>query len=226
MSEHRSEARNAKAVLRVLIVEDHAIVRQGLCLLLERKSELSVVGEAASLAEALELDVRPDPDVVLADLMLGDARGPEVISGLRSRFATSAILVLTMVDELSEVRAALGAGANGYILKDAAAEDLVAAIVHVGNGEDYLEPTLGAALARQVTGGGEDAALPLSLRERDVLRLVALGHTNAEVAELLHVAVRTVEAHRAHILQKLALRTRADLVSYAITTGLVDVGPG
>ena len=144
---------------RLLVVEDHAVVREGLCLLLERQPEITVAGQAASLQEALQSPV--EPDVVLADLILGDHRGPAVVEALHARFPNAAILVLTMVDNPADVEGTLTAGARGYLLKEAAAEELVEAVRRVARGQDYLHPPLGAALARRRREKG-----PLTLREK------------------------------------------------------------
>ncbi|HLQ61450.1 MAG TPA: response regulator transcription factor [Candidatus Acidoferrales bacterium] len=200
---------------RLLVVEDHAVVREGLRLLLERQPGLTVAGQAASLREALQSPA--EPDVILADLILGDERGPAVVQALHAGFPGAAILVLTMVDSPADVEGSLAAGARGYLLKEAAAEQLVDAVRRVARGEEYLHPQLGVALARRRQQPG-----PLSPREREVLRLIAGGHTNAEIADRLGVARRTVETHRAHIFQKLSLRTRAELVRYASEAGLSE----
>lgn len=209
-------------VTRILLIDDHPIVREGIRRLVERHPELEVVGEASSLGEALEFST--DHDVIVADLMLGDARGAEVVSALKERFPSSEILVLTMLDNSSDVQMCLIAGARGYLLKESAADDLVEAIRRVARSEDYLHPALGAAIARLVsvpinwnTGRGE-----LSLREIEILKLLGLGHTNAEVAKMLGVSPRTIEAHRSHIMGKLGVDSRAGLVKAAVERGLLD----
>lgn len=209
-------------VTRILLIDDHPIVREGIRRLVERHPELEVVGEASSLGEALEFST--DHDVIVADLMLGDARGAEVVSALKERFPSSEILVLTMLDNSSDVQMCLNAGARGYLLKESAADDLVEAIRRVARSEDYLHPALGAAIARLVsvpinwnTGRGE-----LSLREIEILKLLGLGHTNAEVAKMLGVSPRTIEAHRSHIMGKLGVDSRAGLVKAAVERGLLD----
>ena len=212
--------------LRIFLIDDHVVVRQGLRHLLEHQPGLAVCGEAASVAEAEAESDGAEPDVVLVDLVLPDGTGHDVVARVRRRWPAAALLVLTMVDNPGEVRLCLEAGAAGYLLKESAAADVVEAIRRVGRGERYVQPSLGAALARgsaaaRRTGYGSIEAL--TPRECDVLRMLALGHTNAEVARSLGVAVRTVEAHRAHIVQKLGLHTRAELVRFAIEERLVDV---
>lgn len=207
--------------ISVLLMDDHVVVREGLRALLERQQDIHVLAEAGSVAEALEAEV--DPDVVVADLVLPDDRGADVVRRLRERHPDSAILVLTMVDNPTDVQLCLAAGARGYVLKETASTELVDAVRKVAGGEDYLQPSLGAALAkwRDKPGRVHARAIDdLTPREREVLRLIALGHTNAEIATMLYVSVRTVENHRASVLRKLGLRTRAELVRHANDVGL------
>lgn len=213
---------SAVRVTRILLIDDHPIVREGIRRLVERQPELEVVGEASSLAEALEFSV--DHDVIVADLMLGDARGAEVISALKQRFPTSEILVLTMLENASDVQMCLQAGARGYLLKESAANDLVEAIRRVSRSEDYLHPSLGAAIARLVSvpTNSKPGNVDLTLRETEILKLLGLGHTNSEVAKMLGVSARTIEAHRSHVMSKLGLDSRAGLVNAAVERGLLD----
>jgi len=180
------------------------------------------MAEASTVAEAVALDV--DPDVVVADLMLPDERGVEVVRRLKQRHDKAAILVLTMVDNPTDVQQCLAAGARGYLLKETASSELVDAVRKVAGGEDYLQPSLGAALAKWQESPGRVRARAvddLTPREREVLRLIALGHTNTEIATMLYVSVRTVENHRAGVMRKLGLRTRAELVRHAAEAGLI-----
>jgi two-component system, NarL family, response regulator NreC len=207
----------------LLLLDDHALMREGLRVLLEREPDMDVVAEASSLADALAVDVVPD--VIVADLILPDGRGADVVAGLAERFGDRPkILVLTMVDNPSDVQLVFAAGARGYLLKEAASSELADAIRKVAAGQDYLQPAMGAALAsmRAVPEMAHEAVgPPLSDREIEVLRLIAMGHTNAESANILHVALRTVEHHRGAITRKLGLRTRAELVRYATQQGLL-----
>jgi two-component system response regulator NreC len=203
-------------------MDDHVVVREGLRALLERQGDVDVLAEAGTVAEAIEAEV--SPDVVVADLVLPDERGADVVRRLKERYPDSAILVLTMVDNPTDVQLCLAAGARGYLLKETASTELVDAVHKVASGEDYLQPSLGAALAkwREAPGRVHARAIDdLTPREREVLRLIALGHTNAEIATMLYVSVRTVENHRASVLRKLGLRTRAELVRHANDAGLV-----
>ena len=207
--------------IRMLLLDDHPVVTEGLQLLLERQSDLEVVATAATLEQALATTATPD--VIVADLVLESTRGPDIVSALLERFPGAKVLVLTMVDEPAEIRAVLGAGANGFVVKGVAGAELVDAVRRVAAGEDYLQPAVGAALAR---AGSPDARpesdVPLSEREASVARLLALGHTNAEIAELLAVSQRTVESHRARLLDKLGVRTRAQLVQRVTELGLAE----
>jgi two-component system response regulator NreC len=208
--------------IQVLLMDDHVVVREGLRALLERQDDIDVMAEASSVAEAVALDV--DPDVVVADLMLPDERGVEVVRRLKERYQKAAILVLTMVDNPTDVQQCLAAGARGYLLKETAGSELVDAVRKVAGGEDYLQPSLGAALAKWKESPGRVRARAvddLTPREREVLRLIALGHTNTEIATMLYVSVRTVENHRAGVMRKLGLRSRAELVRHAAEAGLI-----
>ena len=212
-----------RAPVRVLIMDDHQMVIDGLRLLLDGQPDMQVVGEALTLDGALSPGFGPDPEVILADLVLGPARGADVVTALRDRFPASAVLVLTMADDWVVVKGVLSAGAQGYLPKAAAGEDLIDAVRRLARGEDYLHHSVGVALARGEMRGSQESPVYLSEREMGVGRLLALGHTNAEVADILIVAVRTVETYRAHLFRKLGVHTRAELVRAAVRTGLVDI---
>jgi len=209
--------------VRVLVLDDHEVVTEGVRALLDREDGLEVVETAGSLDAALSTDVSPDPDVIVADLVLGADRAADVVTALAARFRRAAILVLSMADDLTVIRSALAAGASGYLAKQAGGSDLVSAVRRVARGEHYLQDAVGVALAR---GGAPKPVpapmLPLSEREMEVGRLLALGHTNAEIGDLLIVSVRTVETHRARLYGKLGVRTRAELVRTAAQIGLVN----
>jgi two-component system response regulator NreC len=212
----------SQAKIAVLLMDDHVVVREGLRALLERQDDIDVMAEASTVAEAVAVDV--DPDVVVADLMLPDERGVEVVRRLKKRHDKAAILVLTMVDNPTDVQQCLAAGARGYLLKETAGSELVDAVRKVAGGEEYLQPSLGASLAKWKESPGRVRARAvddLTPREREVLRLIALGHTNTEIATMLYVSVRTVENHRAGVMRKLGLRTRAELVRHAAEGGLI-----
>jgi two-component system, NarL family, response regulator NreC len=205
--------------VRVLLVDDHAVLRSGLRLLLEREEGLEPVGEAGSAEEALRALPRLTPDVVVIDIEMPGIGGLEGVTRIRERAPEAHLLVLSMHDQARDVRRAFDAGAHGYLPKAAADEDLVRAIRAVAAGERYVHPSLGAALASPKEAGGPIDEL--TAREREVLRLLALGHTNQEIAERLVVSVRTVESHRAHVMTKLRVSTRAGLVREALRAGLL-----
>ena len=216
-------SKTAKPTIRVLIVDDHAVVRSGLRLLLDKEKDIEVVAEAGNVREAV-LEARSSkPDVVLMDVVMPGQSGIEGIPSVLKEAPKAKVLLLSMQDDPQYVRQAFGAGASGYVLKEAADTEVVAAVREVAGGGHYVHPALGARLA---AAEAEDRARadadPLSDREREVMRLLALGHTNQEIAKMLFISVRTAETHRAHIMQKLRLTTRAELVAYAIDHGLLD----
>jgi DNA-binding NarL/FixJ family response regulator len=210
-------------VIRILIVDDHAVVRLGLRLLLEREADFEIVGEAGTADEGVRAARLEKPDLVLLDVVMPGRSGLEAAAEIRDAAKGARLLILSMQDDPTYVREAFAAGASGYLLKEAADTELVAAIREVASGGRYVHPTLGARLAQaEVDAARRAAEDPLSDREREVLRLLALGHTNQEIAKQLFISVRTAETHRAHIMQKLGLGTRAELVRYAIANGLLD----
>jgi two-component system response regulator NreC len=209
--------------VRVLIVDDHAVVRTGIRLLLVREPDIEPVGEAGSGREAIFESRSLKPDVILMDVVMPDGNGLEVIPTLLRERPETKVLVLSMQDDPRYVREAFDAGATGYVLKEAADVEVVAAVREVARGGRYVHPELGARLiAADVAAARKAEEDPLSDREREVLRLLALGHTNQEIATQLFISVRTAETHRAHIMQKLRLTSRAELVRYAIAQGLLE----
>jgi two-component system, NarL family, response regulator NreC len=209
--------------IRVLIVDDHAVVRAGLRLRLDAEEDIEAVGEAGSGREAIFEARSLKPDVILLDLVMPDQNGLEVLPTLLLEGPESRVLILSMEDDPEYVRQAFSAGASGYVLKEAADTEVVAAIREVAGGGRYVNPELGARLVTADTEAARRADEdPLSDREREVLRLLALGHTNQEIAKQLFISVRTAETHRAHIMQKLRLSSRAELVRYALAQGLLE----
>jgi two-component system, NarL family, response regulator NreC len=209
--------------VRVLIVDDHAVVRAGLKLLLDAEDDLETAGEAGTARDAIFQARSTKPDVVLLDVVMPDQSGLDVLPQLVHEQPEMKVLVLSMQDDPQYVRAAFAAGASGYVLKEAADTEVVAAIREVARGGRYVHPELGARLVSAETEAARRADEdPLSDREREVLRLLALGHTNQEIAKQLYISVRTAETHRAHIMQKLRLSSRAELVRYALTEGLLE----
>jgi two-component system response regulator NreC len=195
---------------RILIVDDHAVVRAGLTMLVNAEEDLDVVGEAGSAREAIFEARTTKPDVVLMDVMMPDQSGIEVVPQLLHELPDAKVLVLSMQDDPRYVREAFEAGASGYVLKEAADTELVAAIREVAGGGRYVHPELGARLVSAETAERRRAEEdPLSDREREVLRLLALGHTNQEIAKELYISVRTAETHRgAHHAEAAALQPR------------------
>jgi two-component system response regulator NreC len=209
--------------VRVLIVDDHAVVRSGLRRVIDAEDDLEVVAEAGSMRDAVFEARALKPDVILMDVVMPGGSGIEATPAVLQEAPEARVLVLSMQDDPHYVREAFAAGASGYVLKEAADTELVQAIRDVANGGRYVHPTLGARLisadAEERRRAEED---PLSDREREVLRLLALGHTNQEIAKMLYISVRTAETHRAHIMQKLRLSTRAELVRYALDQGPLE----
>jgi two-component system response regulator NreC len=209
-------------VIRVIVVDDHAVVRSGLRLLLDAEADVDVVGEAGNVHDAV-FEVRAQkPDVILLDVVMPGETGIEGLPKLLHEAPDAKVLILSMQDDPAYVRQAFAAGASGYVLKEAADNEVVGAVREVAGGGRYVHPALGARLvAAEAHERAAAEADPLSEREREVLRLLALGHTNQEIAKQLFISVRTAETHRAHIMQKLRLSSRAELVRYAMAHGLL-----
>jgi len=214
------------AKTRVLIVDDHAVVRSGLRRILSAETDIEVVGEAATGRAALFETIESKPDVVLLDVEMPDGSGLVATPTMLQAAPDTKVLILSMEDDPHVVRAAFEAGASGYVLKEAADVEVVDAVRRVAAGEKYVHASLGARLVTADADGRRRAEEdPLSDREREVLRLLAHGHTNQEIAKMLFISVRTAETHRARVMQKLRVATRAELVHYALTHGLMDVPP-
>ena len=209
--------------IRVLVVDDHAVVRAGLRRVLDAESDIETVGEAANADRAVFEAIEHKPDVVLMDVMMPGKSGIEGMPALLQAVPDAKVLILSMQDDPRYVQEAFDAGASGYVLKEAADTEVVAAVRSVAGGERYVHPALGARLVEAAAAERKRAEVdPLSEREREVLRLLALGHTNQEIAKMLYISVRTAETHRAHIMQKLGLSSRAELVRYALSEGLLE----
>ena len=209
--------------IRVLVVDDHAVVRSGLKLVLEADEGIEPVGEAGNARDAIFEARSLKPDVILLDVVMPDQSGLDIIPTLLHENPDTKILVLSMQDDPRYVREAFDAGASGYVLKEAADSEVVAAVREVADGGRYVDPELGARLVAAESAERKRAEEdPLSEREGEVLRLLALGHTNQEIAKQLYISVRTAETHRAHIMQKLRLSSRAELVRYALDRGLLE----
>jgi two-component system response regulator NreC len=207
--------------VKIVIADDHVVVRRGLRLLLDTADGFEVVAEAGTVEDARRYVRAHRPTVLVLDLNMPGDDSLEAIPQIRDEAPSTEIVVLTMQSDTAFARTALQAGAKGYVLKEAADDELVEAVRAAARGETYLNPRLGARLAAEPSA---PAGPPDDLTEREVeiLRLIALGHTNGEIASQLYLSVRTVESHRAHIQQKLRRTTRAELVRYALDKGLVE----
>jgi two-component system response regulator NreC len=211
---------NPAPKITVVLTDDHRVVRSGLRVLLDGDGRFAVVGEADDIPSTVEQVAAQRPQVLVLDLNLGGESSLELIPQLRADSPKTQVVVLTMQEDPAFARAAIQAGALGYVLKDAADDELMGAIEAAAAGRSYLNPQLEARLVAAPTESQHSGGR-LSPREREVLTLIALGHTNPEIAESLSLSVRTVESHRAHIQQKTNLTSRADLVAYAHENGLV-----
>ncbi len=216
-----ASAQESSERIRIVLADDHTVVRSGLRLLLENEPDFEVVAEAGDIEGARRYVRGHHPDVLVLDLNMPGGSSLQAIPVIHAESPETHIVVLTMQQEPAFAREALGAGALGYVLKEAADDELVQAVRLAAAGESYLNPRLGARLASEPAPGPPD---DLSEREVQVLGLIALGHTNTEIGEQLYLSVRTVETHRSHIQQKLMLSTRAELVGYALERGLIGAG--
>jgi two-component system response regulator NreC len=213
--------------IRLLIVDDHQLVRSGLRKLLEAEEDISVEDEAGNAYDAVRLARLHKPDVILLDVVMPGGNGLDAIPKILDAAPDAKVLALSMEDDPSYVRQAFAAGASGYVLKEAADDELLAAVREAAGGGRYVDHQLGARIAAfDAQAAAEQEADPLSDREREVLRLLALGHTNQEISTMLFISVRTAETHRARIMQKLGLETRAELVRTAIARGLLAEDDG
>jgi DNA-binding NarL/FixJ family response regulator len=206
--------------VRILIADDHGIVRSGLKLLLDRQPDMQVVAEAEDGVEALEKVVAERPDLVILDVSMPRMTGIQATHEIKRQAPDTQVLILSMHDDERYLFEALRAGAAGYVLKRAADEDLLDAVRAAVRGEPHLTPAAQQALIRDFLGRGEQPEL--TPREQEVVKLIAEAHTNKEIAEILHLSEKTVESHRANVLHKLGMRDRVELVRYAIRHGLVE----
>ena len=214
-------------VVRILLADDHTVMRAGLRLLLERHDNFEVVGEAADGREAVELAAEQKPAVVVMDVAMPHLNGVEAARQILSRAPDTAIVMLSMHSDESYVLRSLKAGARGYLLKDSAEADLIAAIQAIVEGRSFFSPGVRALLKedyiyRLQKFGSDDTYELLTAREREVLQLVAEGRSNKEVASLLGLSLYTVETHRTHILQKLNLHSVPELILYAVRKGIIS----
>lgn len=210
--------------IRVVLVDDHGIVRAGLRSLLESESDLEVVGEASSGREAVDIACAMEPDIVLMDIGIPGMNGIEATSEIRKRVPGVRVLALTMRESEEYFFAMVNAGASGYVLKEADPQQLVSALRATYHGGSCISPALAKVVLKEHMPPRELANHSLTTREAEVLRLLAQGFTNREIAEALCLSIKTVEKHRASMMNKLGLQSRAELVSYALNKGLIYHG--
>jgi two-component system response regulator NreC len=222
--EQQAEAQADRATTRVVIADDHAVVRTGLKMVLDAEEGIEVVAEAGDVPSALRAVRAYHPHVLVLDLNMPGESSLQAIPRFLEQAPETAIVVLTMQQDPAFAREALRSGARGYVLKEAADAELVQAVRMATDGRTYLNPELGARMAAEPPPSGPPD--DLTERELEVLRLIALGHTNSEIAAQLFLSVRTVESHRAHIQQKVRRSSRAELVRYALDHGLIEAGGG
>ncbi len=209
--------------MRILVADDHGIVRAGIRLLVERQSDLEVVAEAADGVEAVQRALSVRPDLCILDVGMPRMTGLQAAREIRSHLPDARVLILSMHDDEHYLFEALKAGASGYVLKREADQDLVGAIRAVGGGDAFLTNAAERSIIREwMHDGARGPAIPLTPREEEVVKLIAEAYTNAQIAEILHLSEKTVESHRANVLRKLGMRDRVQLVRYAIRRGLVE----
>jgi two-component system response regulator NreC len=216
-----------KAKIRVLVVDDHTILRVGLRMMLNAQPDIEVVGEASDGNQAVSEALRLVPDVILMDIAMPDCNGIEATRQVKRVQPETRVLILTMHENEEYLFQTLRAGASGYILKEAADTELITAIHAVSNGRFYLSPSaqsimVGDYLQRVRSGEEHDSYNALTEREREILKLVAEGYTNNQIAERLTISPKTVDTHRTHVMDKLNLHSRAELVKYAMRRGLLE----
>ncbi|QMV43087.1 response regulator [Cohnella cholangitidis] len=215
-------------MIRILLVDDHAVVRSGLAMLLGAKEDMEVVGEAAEGEEAIAKAMQFLPDVVLMDLSMPHGKdGLSTTAELKKKLPNTSVLILTMHDDEEYLFRAIHLGASGYILKSSPHDEMISAIRHVAAGNAYLHPTatkklMGEYLEKLKQGGDQGTFESLSEREREILAKVAQGYTNKDIAEQLVISVKTVESHKSNLMDKLNLKTRPDLVKFAMKKGLLN----
>jgi DNA-binding NarL/FixJ family response regulator len=209
--------------MKILVADDHGIVRAGIRLLLERQNDLEVVAEAADGVEAVEQALAVRPDLCILDVGMPRLTGLQAAREIRSHLPSARVLMLSMHDDEHYLFEALKAGASGYVLKREADQDLVGAIRAVGKGEAFLTNAAERSIIREwMDDGAQGPVVPLTPREEEVVKLIAEAYTNTQIAEILHLSEKTVESHRANVLRKLGMRDRVELVRYAIKRGLVE----
>lgn len=223
----KETARAAAPTIRVVLADDHAVVREGVKLILAREPDIEIVGEAGNGLEALEAIKETRPHVVVMDISMPEMGGIEATRRVKEAWPEVNVLALTMHEDENYVFQLLKAGASGYVLKRAAAQDLVTAIRSAAKGEAFLYPSVAKSVVadylRRIAEGGDRSRYDgLTPREREILTLIAEGLSNQQMAERLYISIKTVQTHRAHIMEKLDLHNRTELVRYAIRKGLIE----
>ena len=208
--------------MRVLIADDHGIVRSGVRLLLEQEAGIEVIGEASDGVEARDMAIKERPDLAILDVKMPRLTGLQATREIREQAPDVNVLILSMHDDERYLFEALKAGASGYVLKHQADSELIDAVHAVGRGEPFLTPEAQRALIKDVLGRGSERTDDLTPREEEVVKLAAEAHTNREIGELLHLSEKTVENHRSNAMKKLGMRDRTELVRYAIRRGLIE----
>ena len=207
----------------IIVADDHGIVRSGIKLLLERQPDLEVVGEASDGVEAVEKALACRPGLCILDVGMPRMTGLQAARAIRQHLVDARVLMLSMHDDERYLFEALKAGASGYVLKREADQDLVGAVRAVVQGDAFLTNAAERSLIREwMSGNAQQPHVPLTTREEEIVKLIAEAHTNAQIADILHLAEKTVESHRSNVLRKLGMRDRVELVRYAIRRGLVE----
>ena len=214
-------------IIKIVLADDHTIVRQGLRSILEQQAGINVVAEAANGREAVRLTEQLKPDVVVMDFSMPDLNGLEATRQIKQRVPETKVLILTRHANQEYVKSILSAGASGYLVKKSAAEELVIAIQAVHRGDSYLDPSISTSIIKEyldpIAGESKTLEIKLTSRQREVLQLIAEGHPNREIASRLNISVKTVENHRANIMKSLDLHSTADLTQYAIRKGIISL---
>ncbi len=214
-------------IIKVLLVDDHTLLRDGICALLEKDPAIEVIGECENGRLGVELARQLQPDIVLMDIAMPLLNGLEATAQILQSNSKTKVIILSMYDYESYIRQALAAGAAGYILKDASSQELLDAIHCVQQGEAVLSPAITRLVIEDYLRWGEvkpvETKNGLTPREREVLQLIAEGYTNKEIAEILCIAIKTVQAHRANLMEKLDLHSKGDLIKYAIRKKIIEV---
>jgi len=214
-------------IIKIVLADDHTIVRQGLRSILEQQAGINVVAEAQNGREAVRLTEQLRPDVVVMDFSMPDLNGLEATRQIKQRVPDTRVLILTRHADQEHVKSILKAGASGYLVKKSAVEELVIAIQAVHRGDSYLDPSISKMIIKEslnpAAGEKKSREVKLTSRQYEVLQLIAEGHPNREIASRLNISVKTVENHRANIMRSLDLRSTADLIQYAIRKGIISL---